>query len=38
MVLADSKEAPAVVPRWHRTPSAVLIITHDMFSMLGALW
>jgi SNF2 family DNA or RNA helicase len=34
LVLADSKEAPTVVPRWHSTPSGVLIITHDMFSML----
>ena len=37
MVLADSKEAATVVPQWHRTPSGVLITTHEMFAMLGAL-
>lgn len=37
LVLADSKEAATVVPRWHSTPSGVLIITHDMFSILGTL-
>lgn len=37
LVLADSKEAATVVPRWHSTPSGVLIITHDMFSILGRL-
>lgn len=37
LVLADSKEARQVVPKWHSTPSGVLIVTHEMFAMLGAL-
>lgn len=27
-----------MVARWHSTPSGVLIITHEMFAMLGTLW
>lgn len=37
LALADSKEARQLVPKWHSTPSGVLIITHEMFAMLGAL-